>query len=74
MVILLVTKKGPSAGVKVIVRIFAKSLSKKVIVLMEQNRKKEAFDLVASRAHWEAYVPEGKESYIKPDLTLIEEE
>ena len=73
MNVLLVSKKGKAAGVKVIVRLHTKSLREKVIVLLEQNRKKEAFDLVASKARWQAYVPEGAEPYVKPDLTLVED-
>ena len=73
MNVLLVLKKGRTTGVKVIVKLHTKSLREKAIALLKQDRKKEAFDLIVSRAMVAAYVREGIEPLIKPDLTLIED-
>jgi len=72
MKILLIFNKGKAAGVRVIVRLKTKSLQRKVVTLLQQERNKEAFEFV-SNAIVENYLPPGVTPLIKPELTLVEE-
>lgn len=71
MNVLLVLKKGEEEDLKVIVRLHTKSLRKKVSILLEQDKKNEAIDLIFSKAMVERYLPPGIEPTIKPELALI---
>jgi len=73
MKILLIFNKGKAAGVRVIVRLKTKSLQRKVVTLLQQERNKEAFEFVVSNAIVENYLPPGVTPLIKPELTLVEE-
>ena len=71
--ILLVLNKGRSDDFKVMVRLHSEKLIKSVNSLISQQRAKDAFDLIVSKAEVEDYIPAGKKVSNKPALTLIED-
>lgn len=70
---LLIFSRADAAGAGVIVNLHTSSLKKKVMTLISQDRKKEAFDLMVSQAKVETYIPAGTRPRIKPKLTLVED-
>ena len=70
MNVLLILKKGEEEELKIIVRLHTKFLRKKVSMLLAQDKKDEAVELIFSKAMVESYLPPGIEPTIKPELTL----
>lgn len=61
------------ANLRVLVTVTEKQLKDRVIFLLEENRGKEAFNLLKSRAEVKAYLPRGSKLPATPDVTLIED-
>lgn len=68
----LVLHRTNAEGFGVIVNVHTKPLRKRIISLLSEDRKKEAIDLLVSKAMVESYVPADRQPAIKPELTLVE--
>lgn len=73
MNVLLILTRGSSRDMKVIVKLESIKLRNRVISLLKEKKEREAFDLVFSRGTVAHYIPPGKRTELKPDLTLIED-
>lgn len=60
-------------NLRVLVTVTEKQLKDRVISLLEENRGKEAFSLLKSKAEVKAYLPRGSKLSVTPDVTLIED-
>jgi hypothetical protein len=70
---LLVLNNAEFGGcIKVIVNLHTTPLRKRVITLLSLDKKREALDLLVSKAMVETYVPEGRRPSIEPELTLVQ--
>ncbi len=56
-------------GLRVIVKLYAKTHKEEFSGLLGQGRKKEAIDLLKSKAEVRAHIPEGKD--IPPELNPL---
>lgn len=74
MQVLLVVNWQGSKKMRVIVKAHTKILKERVISLLEQDKSREAFDLLVRQAEVETYLPDGQEPCVKPEVTLVEEE
>ena len=70
---LLVLDNDNVTNLRVLVTVTEKQLKDRVIFLLEENRGKEAFSLLKSRAEVKAYLPRGSKLPVTPDVTLIED-
>ena len=73
MKVLLIVNQSRQNELRILVSLNNNILKQKVIMLMEENKGKEAFNLLKSKAEIEAYFPTGSKLSTKPDLTLIED-
>lgn len=73
MDVLLVLNNPTKQDLRVIVRLQRGDLSRKVEGLLEQNRCRDAFELVKARGEVECFIPEGEKLSTQPDLVLIED-
>ena len=73
MNVLLVLDDGHNQGVRIIVSISEKKLKNQIIALLEDNKGKEVFELLKSKAQVMEYVPRGKKPKIKTEMTLFED-
>lgn len=73
MQVLLILNKQHPIEIRVIVRVQRKSLREQVISLLEEDKDREAFDLLMKKAEVEAYLQPGEKAHIRPALTLIED-
>ena len=73
MKVLLVLNNKYAKDVRVLVRLQTKWLREEVTALLEENKGKEAFDLIKSKAVVEEYIPSGSKLKEKPQITLIED-
>jgi hypothetical protein len=71
--VLLVLKKPPKQDFRVIVRLRRGGLSRKVEVLLGQNRCRDAFELVKTAGEVKRFIPDGEKLPVQPDLVLIED-
>ena len=71
MQVLLILKS--KEGARIIVNVRAKSLKEKLVSLLEEDRDREAFDLLIKKAEVEAYLAPGQKTHIRPAVTLIED-
>lgn len=60
-------------GLRVMVRLKDGRAKERVISLLEENRCREAFKILKSRAEVEEYLPSGRGSSLRPEVTLIED-
>ena len=60
-------------GLRVMVKIRDGRTRERVISLLEENRGREAFQMLKSKAEVEEYLPLGIGPRIKPEATLIED-
>jgi len=74
MQVLLVVNWQGSKKMRVIVKAHTKLLKERVISLLEQDKSREAFDLLVKKAEVATYLADGQELFIKPDVTLVEED
>lgn len=58
---------------RVLVNLKERRTQNRVISLLEENRGREAFALLCSKAEVEAYFPLGSRLNIRPDVTLFED-
>ena len=70
---LLVLENDNVTNLRVLVTVTERKLKDQIISLLEQNRGREAFDLLKSRAEVRAYLPRGSRLPVNPEVTLIED-
>ena len=70
---LLVLENNNVTNLRVLVTVTEKKLKEQVISLLEENRGKEAFDLLKSKAEVKAYLPGGSKLPVTPEVILIED-
>lgn len=58
---------------RVLVNLKERRMKNMVISLLEENRGREAFELLRSNAQVEAYFPLGARPKVRPDVTLFED-
>lgn len=73
MRVLLILNKTFSREVRIFVRLHQTVLQQKVERLLHRDRRKEAFDLIVSKAQVEAYIPPGAKPLAHADLTFVED-
>lgn len=75
-ILLVVNQKGSKGSkyMRVIVKAHTKFLRERVISLLENDKSREAFDLLVKNAEVETYLAPGQEPAIKPAVTLVENE
>ncbi|MBF0387849.1 MAG: hypothetical protein HQL20_08340 [Candidatus Omnitrophica bacterium] len=59
--------------IRVMVKLKEARMKSAVISLLEDNRGREAFELLRSKAEVEAYFPVGSRLRVRPDVTLFED-
>ncbi len=62
-----------SGNLKFIVKLDKMPIKKKVVLLLEENRNREAFELLRSHAEVVSYLPAGVKLPLMPQVTLIED-
>ena len=73
MQVLLILKNKDAQGARIIVNVRTKSLKEKLAALLEEDRDREAFDLLIKKAEVSAYLAPGQKTRIRPAVTLIED-
>ncbi len=73
MKVLLILNHEKAGSLRIIVNVHTGPLRKKVVSLLEENKGREAFDLLVKKAEVEHYLVPGEKTNIKPALTLIED-
>jgi hypothetical protein len=73
MNVLLILDNDNVANLRILVTVSEKQLKARVISLLEENRGKEAFNLLKSTAEVRAYLPRGSKLPVTPEVTLIED-
>ena len=58
---------------RVMVELNHKTLAQKVLFLLQADRTKEAFDILKNQGEVLAYLPKGKKSLPKVEVTLFED-
>ena len=71
MQVLLILKS--KEGARIIVNVRPKSLKEKLVSLLEEDRDREAFDLLIKKAEVTAYLAPGQKTHIRPAVTLIDD-
>lgn len=69
--LLILDKKNGNA--RIMVSLKRGLIREQVILLLEENRSREAFDLLKARAEVEAYLPVGTKLPRVPQVTLVED-
>jgi len=72
-VLLILNGRRGSNHLRVMVNVHSKTLKDKVISLLEENRDREAFDLLVKKAEVDTYLSPGRKVAIRPAVTLIED-
>lgn len=70
---LLILDNGNVTNLRVLVKVEQKKIKEQVISLLEENRGREAFDLLKSKAEFRAYLPRGAKLPVQPQVTLFED-
>ena len=70
---LLILDNDNVTNLRVLVTVTKKELKEEIISLLEENRSKEAFDLLKSRAEVRAYLPKGSKLLVRPEVILFED-
>jgi len=73
MKVLLILNHEKAGGLRIIVNVHTRPLRKKVVSLLEENKGREAFDLLVKKAEVAHYLVPGEKTDIKPAVTLIED-
>ena len=71
--VLLILNGEQSRGLRIMVRLHKKQLREKVKELLKEEKGKEAFNLIYSKAEVESYIPLGEKLKERPALTLVED-
>jgi hypothetical protein len=69
--LLVLDQKGGNANV--LVSLKAKSMQRRLNLLLEKNKSREAFDLLKDQAEVHAFLPAGAKLPLIPQVTLIED-
>jgi hypothetical protein len=72
-VLLIFSGKRSSEHLRVMVNVHGRPLKDKVISLLEENKDREAFDLLVKKAEVDSYLSPGRKTTIRPAVTLIED-
>jgi hypothetical protein len=70
---LLVLSTNKVEYLRVIVSLDKKKLKERVISLLEEDRAKEAFEILRTKAEVREYLPRGHKPQLKPEVTLFED-
>ena len=70
---LLILDNDNVSNLRVLVTVTKKELKDQVIILLENNCGKEAFNLLKSKAEVKAYLPRGSKLQVIPEVTLFED-
>lgn len=70
---LLILENDNVTNLRILVTVTEKQLKQRVISLLEENRGKEAFDLLKTKAEVKAYLPRGSKLTTQPQVTLVED-
>ncbi len=62
-----------SGNLKFIVKLEKQPMRAKVSLLLEENKKREAFELLRSHAEVVSYLPAGAKLPLMPQVTLVED-
>ena len=73
MKVLLILNKNNDPGIRFIVNVKNKTLKNRVVCLLEEDKDREAFELLIHEAEVEQFLAPHQKSHIRPDLTLIED-
>jgi len=73
MNVLLVMDNDNVRSLRVMVTVKEKKLIREVAALLEENKAREAFDLLKLKAEVREYLPRGKRPELKPQVTLFED-
>ncbi len=60
-------------NLRIIVRLRHNQMKDRVLSLLGNDKRKEAFDLLKSRAEVEVYLPPGAKLPLTPQVTLVED-
>ncbi len=70
---LLILENDNVTNLRVLVTVRNKKLKKEIIFLLQENRVREAFELLKSRAEVRAYLPKGSKLLVTPEIILFED-
>jgi len=73
MQVLLILNRGKESNLRIIVNVHTNQLKEKLISLLEDNKDRDAFDLLIKEAEVESYLAPGEKVCIRPSVTLIED-
>ena len=73
MNVVLILNRKAAKDVRVVVHLQTKTLKEKVIALLEEDRAREAFELMLLKAKVVDYLPSGKKPSVKPEMILMED-
>ena len=73
MNVVLVLNRKEAQDVRVVVNLQTKTLREKVIALLEEDRCREAFELMLLKAKVIDYLPPGKKPSVRPKMILMED-
>lgn len=73
MNVILVLNKNRTEAVRIAVKLRTKVLRKKVITLLEEDKGREAFELLLARAEVTDFLPPGRKPSEKPEIILMED-
>ncbi len=73
MHVLLILNNKDVTNLRVMVELTKKEMIERVVRLMEENREREAFELLRRKAEVRHYLPLGKKPPERPALTLFED-
>ena len=62
-----------NGNARIMVQIKKKIIQDQVMLLLEENKVREAFDLLKHKAEFESYLPVGTKLPVNPEVTLIED-
>lgn len=70
---LLILDNDAARGVRVMVTLIKREFQEEVMSLLEEGRRREAFEILKSRADVRAYFPRGERLQVMPEVTLFED-
>jgi len=73
MIALLVMDNRNVSNLRVLVSVSQKDMREQIISLLEQDRGREAFDILKTKAEVKEYLPLGRKPKFKPEVTLFED-
>lgn len=70
---ILVLDNDKVRNVRVMVRLTQKKFIKQVISLLEEDRAREAFEILRTKGELVDYLPRGRKPSSRPEITLFED-